>query len=252
MALLKELINSPRFDTDKSIGFMNNYEEIFHPYIDKEVKMLELGINKGGSLLLWREYFPEGTICGLDLEPVELDQTDRVHVYQGSQGDRDLLTSIARERAPEGFDIIIDDCSHAGGLTEISFWHLFDNHLKPGGIYVIEDWGTGYWSSWVDGKKYKPKRRLLDKSLRSLFVWLSRVFSRGGTFSRIGLKLFKVSSFRQRFPSHDYGMVGFIKTLIDECGMNDITRPGRGIPKQRSSKIKDMRIRHGQVFLIKA
>jgi len=63
---------------------------------------------------------------------------------------------VARKTAPEGFDIIIDDASHFGDLTKIAFWHLFDNHLKPSGLYVIEDWGTGYWSDWTDGKTYRP------------------------------------------------------------------------------------------------
>ena len=50
---------------------------------------------------------------------------------------------VARKTAPEGFDIIIDDASHFGDLTKIAFWHLLYNHLKPSGLYVIEDWGTG-------------------------------------------------------------------------------------------------------------
>lgn len=71
---------------------------------------------------------------------------------------------VARKTAPEGFDIIIDDASHFGDLTKIAFWHLFDNHLKPSGLYVIEDWGTGYWSDWTDGKAYRP-RYFLFKAL---------------------------------------------------------------------------------------
>ena len=67
-----------------------------------------------------------------------------------------LLSVVARKTAPEGFDIIIDDASHFGDLTKIAFWHLFDNHLKPSGLYVIEDWGTGYWSDWTDGKTCRP------------------------------------------------------------------------------------------------
>jgi hypothetical protein len=63
---------------------------------------------------------------------------------------------VARKTAPEGFDIIIDDASHFGDLTKIAFWHLFDNHLKPSRLYVIEDWGTGYWSDWTDGKNLPP------------------------------------------------------------------------------------------------
>ena len=67
---------------------------------------------------------------------------------------------VARKTAPEGFDIIIDDASHFGDLTKIAFWHLFDNHLKPSGLYVIEDWGTGYWSDWTDGKTYRARSKL--------------------------------------------------------------------------------------------
>src|SRR5438309_8699047 len=58
------------------------------------------------------------------------------------------------ETAPEGFDVIIDDCSHIGELTRISFWHLFEHHLKPGGLYVIEDWSTGYWDSWFRSEEH--------------------------------------------------------------------------------------------------
>lgn len=54
--------------------------------------------------------------------------------------------------APGGFDIIIDDSSHIGEFTKTAFWHLVDSHLKPGGIYAIEDWFTGYWDDWSDGK----------------------------------------------------------------------------------------------------
>ena len=71
-----------------------------------------------------------------------------------------LLSVVARKTAPEGFDIIIDDASHFGDLTKIAFWHLFDNHLKPSGLYVIEDWGTGYWRDWTDGKTYRPRSKL--------------------------------------------------------------------------------------------
>jgi hypothetical protein len=75
---------------------------------------------------------------------------------------------VARKTAPEGFDIIIDDASHFGDLTKIAFWHLFDNHLKPSRLYVIEDWGTGYWSDWTDGKTYRPRSKLYSDLLSLL------------------------------------------------------------------------------------
>jgi hypothetical protein len=47
-------------------------------------------------------------------------------------------------------------------------------------------------------------------------------------------------------------LVGFIKELVDECGMADITRADRGTPPYRPSKFKEMRILPGQVFIVKA
>ncbi len=114
--------------------------------------VLELGVLRGGSLRLWRDYFRKGTIVGLDRARVAVDDPERrIQIYQGSQDDTALLTRIAREHAPAGFDLIIDDASHVAALTRRSFWHLFEHHLKPGGLYVIEDWGMGYWSDWPDG-----------------------------------------------------------------------------------------------------
>jgi hypothetical protein len=105
---------------------------------------------------VWRDYFRNGHIIGLDLERVDIDdQTSSIHTYQGDQRDLNLLDRIRAERAPEGFDVIIDDASHVAEYTKISFWHLFDNHLKSGGIYVIEDWRVGYWEAWPDGAKYE-------------------------------------------------------------------------------------------------
>ena len=64
---------------------------------------------------------------------------------QGDQGDEQFLDSMARELGP--FDIIIDDGSHMSHHVLASFNALFP-HVRPGGIYVIEDLGTSYWPSW--------------------------------------------------------------------------------------------------------
>lgn len=226
-------LDATGYDTDKSALYLKNYEEHFQHLADKDIKLLELGVYKGGSLFLWRDYFTNGTIVGLDVKPCQIDDpTGRIHVYQGFQEDCALLNRIGQETAPDGFDIIIDDASHIGRLTKISFWHLFDNHLKPGGSYVIEDWRTGYWAVWPDGKQYMPA------SHQSVF--LKKLAD--GLLSR-----------KRRFPSHSYGMVGVIKELVDELGMDMITNPNRnGITPQRYPKFRKMEITPGQVFIVKA
>ncbi len=253
-------IEPANYDTDKAdhAHYLRNYEDYFQPLLARDLRLLELGVYKGGSLLLWRDFFPQGLIVGLDLQPVQVDDpTGRIRIYQGRQQDTQLLDRIARETASEGFDVIIDDCSHVGELTRISFWHLFEHHLKPGGLYVIEDWSTGYWRSWIDGIAYNYRPNLNFKpmsfKLRSVISRLQKT----KTTERLPLmahmlELAKRAFNRHQFHSHDYGLVGFIKELVDECGMADITREDRGTPPYRPSKFKEMKIVPGQVFIVKA
>jgi len=253
--MTKNVLNAANYDTDKAehSHYLRKYEEWFQPLVDQDVRLLELGIYKGGSLLLWRDYFNKGLIVGLDLNRVDVfDESGRIRVYQGQQEDTELLDRIAEETAPDGFDIIIDDCSHIGELTRISFWHLFDNHLKPGGIYVIEDWSTGYWDSFFDGValNYRPNLNYSPTlfRIRSTFAHLQRSVPSLNIILRQVKRLLN----GRQFHSHDYGLVGFIKELVDECGMADVTREDRGVPPYRPSKFKEMRIMPGQVFIIKA
>ena len=221
------------YDTDKVNGYLEIYQRLLAPWVDKDVKLLELGVHRGGSLLLWYDYFPHGDIVGIDKEAVEWDQTsDRIHVYQGLQEDTDFLGRIARRHAPEGFDIIIDDASHLAVPTRIAFWYLFVHHLKPGGLYVIEDWGTGYWDTWPDGKRHRPRHPALARMLRFLH--------------RCGIV--------RRIPSdtHRYGMVGLIKELIDEQGYEELSRPGYGQPSQRQSRFDNMVVTSRLVAITKA
>lgn len=250
----KKFLDAANYDTDKAehSHYLRNYEAYFQPLLQQEVRLLELGIYRGGSMLLWRDFFPRGIIVGLDLNSVDVpDESGRIRLYQGQQQDTGLLDRIAKENAPSGFDIIIDDCSHIGELTRISFWHLFDNHLKPGGIYVIEDWSTGYWDSFFDGVafSYRPNLGFSPAGfrIRSTLAHLQRSAPMLNGILRQVKRLFN----RKQFRSHDYGLAGFVKELVDECGMADITREDRGTPPYRASKFKEMRISPGQVFIVK-
>ena len=184
-----EQLNLASYETDK---IQNHYLEVYDLFLsrwtDKDIKLLEIGIHKGGSLQLWRDYFPRGTIAGVDLElPPGFIPGERIQLFKGSQADTQFLSQVAKSIAPEGFDIVIDDASHIGELSKTTFWHLFHHHLKPGGLYAIEDWGTGYFDDFPDGNKFDPKPSALDP-----------------------------------FPCHSHGMVGFIKELVDEQAAGSI------------------------------
>lgn len=252
--MLKSLSEFGRmFDTDKSesMGYLDNYEENFEHLRESSVNILELGVLHGGSLLMWHEYFIKGLVVGLDQQPNPLlDMPERIRFYQGSQDDDALLDLVAKECAPAGFDIIIDDASHVGTVSRKSFRNLFNNHLKHGGIYVIEDWGTGYWNSWPDGAAYNRDNE------NDFFQSKGNISLVGRVAKMFGLKHDSKNIYRStdpNFVTHNFGMVGFVKELIDEVGWDDITCPGRGGSSltRRASVISKMSIYHGQVFLVK-
>jgi hypothetical protein len=196
----------------KPMAYLERYERHFSPMRSSVRTVLELGIHEGESLLMWRDYFPDAIIAGLDINASPIDG-ERLRAYRGSQDDLELLDRIAAECAPEGFDIIIDDCAHIGKLAKRSFWHLFDNRLKETGVYVIEDWGTGYWPQWPGGRQFEPAPDRDDE-----------------------------------FPSHTAGMPGFVKQLIDECAITDI-RAGGSSYQSPHKLIGWMDVAMGQVFV---
>jgi 23S rRNA U2552 (ribose-2'-O)-methylase RlmE/FtsJ len=227
------------YDTDKSEQYMEQYLEHFEKLRDKQISLLELGVHKGGSLLMWGDYFSNGSIAGVDIKNVQFDNdNDRVKFYQGSQTDTDLLSRIKKEIAPTGFDIIIDDASHTGENTFISFVYLFTQCLKRGGIYVIEDWGTGYWAEYPDGKSARLSHRHVSHHLHN-------------TTNYQPSKSFMTDA--KRFTSHDYGMVGMVKQLIDEVGFLDLTNPKRtSYDTSVNPTISKIVYSHGQVIIYKS
>jgi hypothetical protein len=57
--LNQKALDASKYDTDKAkhTHYLRRYEEYFQPLLDQEIRLLELGIYHGGSLLLWRDYF---------------------------------------------------------------------------------------------------------------------------------------------------------------------------------------------------
>jgi SAM-dependent methyltransferase len=260
-------IDLAAYDTDKSQAYLARYEREFGHLFEQPIALLELGVQRGGSMYLWRDLLPHAQIAGLDLNEIPIqDDTRRLHIYQGFQQDPAILDRIAAEIAPGGFDVIIDDASHLGKYTAESFWHLFPNHLKPGGIYVIDDWGSAYWPEWADGHAYtgsreslgdfstvsplsRPNRieelrRRVRASARPMAATLPP--SARQRLERLYMRI-EGASVQRRFQSHNYGMAGFVKQLVDACAIRDIDRNQVAFDNQ----IESVNINSSQVFVHK-
>ena len=144
-----------KYATDKAGAhfYTQHYHRAFKDLRHKPIHLLEIGIGGeedpeagGASLRMWREYFPFGTICGLDLHPKNIVE-DRIKIYQGHQADPLAIASILNDMGGKPFDIIIDDGGHANDDVVATFIMLFW-HLASDGLYVVEDLQTAYWSDY--------------------------------------------------------------------------------------------------------
>lgn len=133
--------------------YFDAYQQIFAPVRSRALRILEIGVQTGASLRIWKSYFdnPKTMIVGIDIDPTcaQLDSPgENIHVRIGSQSDSAFLDSVTREFGP--FDIIIDDGSHHSSHLIQTFDHLFAGALNDEGIYVAEDLHANYWLPWRD------------------------------------------------------------------------------------------------------
>lgn len=129
-----------------------HYERHFAGFRRKKFTLLEIGIggnenpkSGGASLRMWKTYFPKGTICGIDIADKKCHEESRIRTFKGSQDDETFLKSVMTDISP--IQIIIDDGSHQNAHVIKTFSVLFPL-LAMGGIYVVEDTQTSYWSEY--------------------------------------------------------------------------------------------------------
>jgi len=128
------------------------YDQIFARYLDAErpLRILEIGVQNGGSLEIWKKYLPPGSeIHGLDINPkcLELEFNAGIHFHLGSATDDALMNRLF---AGMDFDVILDDGSHFCNDVISTFLNLFGK-IRPGGTYIVEDLHTSYWEDFGGG-----------------------------------------------------------------------------------------------------
>jgi len=114
----------------------------------KRLNILEIGIGGyddpalgGGSLRMWRTYFPRARVFGIDIYDKRPHNERRIHTFQGSQMDDEFLENVVK--AIGRIDMVIDDGSHVNQHVLHSFNYLF-RRMSEQGLYVIEDVQTSY------------------------------------------------------------------------------------------------------------
>ena len=138
--------------SDKWSLYLDEYDRILTPFRDQPVRLLELGIQNGGSLELWDQFFPNAEkLVGCDVNPscagLKYDST-RIAVVVADSNTQEAEQAIRSHCSR--FDIIIDDGSHRPGDI-IRFFCQFFQYLDEGGLYLVEDLHCSYWKEFAGG-----------------------------------------------------------------------------------------------------
>lgn len=140
------------FNCMKLAHYLSTYSACFEPFLQRPVKILEIGVQHGGSLRLWQNYFGPALLqwTGIDIDPrcQALNQSIRDGRHQvciGSQADAAFLHQVGEQRGP--FDIVIDDGSHHSTHIISAFEELI-SHVSSHGLYIIEDIHATYWQGF--------------------------------------------------------------------------------------------------------
>jgi hypothetical protein len=136
---------------DKWIHYFPIYSEHFAAYRGRPVRVLEIGVYRGGSLDMWRWYFgPQATLVGVDIDERAREVSAPDHVVEiGDQTDPEFLRSLSEKYGP--FDIIIDDGGHEMRQQIVTAETMFPL-LADGGVLLTEDCHTSYWEAYQGGR----------------------------------------------------------------------------------------------------
>jgi 23S rRNA U2552 (ribose-2'-O)-methylase RlmE/FtsJ len=206
----------------KSIRCYEEYEKYFRTKNLEPRSILEVGVHRGESTKVFATRFPAAKIVAIDLEDNNVDFScyPNIKFIRCNQIDQTTITDIIETEFNGSLDFCIDDGAHIGNMSEITFLTVFP-FIKSSGVYIIEDWGTGYLSSWTDGSLYQETNT--------------------GEFANTD---------RKQIHSHSYGMVGFVKSLVDYA--DGATRERSGLVKsQRVSQIRYLEFTEGMCFVQK-
>lgn len=134
-----------KYQTDKVTH--HEYHQIYDFFLkslyNNEGSILEIGIDSGKSLKLWLELFPNAYIYGMD---IGLNYSgDRYNIFKGDQSKESDLNIVKDAIKDKGLFFINDDGSHIPEHQLLTFNILFPL-LCEGGIYIIEDIETSYWT----------------------------------------------------------------------------------------------------------
>lgn len=161
-----------KYPTDKHglHGYCSFYHDLLTPYRNLPINLLEIGVDGGGSLLMWNEFFtnPDTRIYGVEIQDHRYTMPERVKVFNCDATSPNFIHDLITETG--GLHIIIEDASHYSKDQKQHLEQMWQ-HVKSGGLFITEDTHTSYHYPWTDQGEVSYVTYLLD--------WIHRLNENG-------------------------------------------------------------------------
>jgi len=162
--MLAEIFHKFGSDKESFHHYASIYEWLLFDLKHKPIRLLEIGVQSGGSLRAWEEYLVNAEIVGVDIDPACASlRLDRARVVIGDASKPETFSGLG------DFDVIIDDGGHQPAdqlATLATMWE------RTRSLYVIED------ISW---KLANPQFQLVDTTFHRLrresAMWRSSIIA---------------------------------------------------------------------------
>lgn len=216
------------YGTDKNSvhRYTEHYERHLADFRRRPVRLLEIGVGGqedpatgGGSLRMWRTYFPKGRIYGIDIHDKSPHDERRIRTFKGSQGDLEFLGRVLECAGSP--DIVIDDGSHRCEHVIATFEYLFPR-MSARGVYAVEDVQTSYWRAY-GGDDVEPDR---PDTTMGHFMRLLHGINHAERPSRVGREDY--------FERNIRGVSFYHNLIVVEKGPND-EPGGLSLPQNRDA-----------------
>ena len=135
--------------------YFSIYERHLSRFRGRKTRLLEIGVQNGGSIDVYREFFGASLeYIGLDInracKQLERHYSSGVRIEIGDSGDRRFMSELGSRLDP--LDIVIDDGSHLPAHQRTAFEALY-HHVSGDGVYLVEDLHTNFFPSYGGGRR---------------------------------------------------------------------------------------------------
>ena len=151
MTELQEFFYKADHSSDKWEPYFEVYQRHLIRFIDQPITLVEVGVQKGGSLDMWAQFLhPDSKIIGIDIDPecAKLEyKYPNVQVVIGNQADPAFWEGFLKDKS---IDVFVDDGGHHAHQQIVTFEKVFPA-LNMGGLFICEDTHTAYWPDYGGG-----------------------------------------------------------------------------------------------------